>query len=303
MWQEFATELAKPSALLGDMQTDATPGTVPVHHQIADSLRAEIAAGDLGPGDELPTLKQLRERWACADGPARRALDVLRSEGLITAGRGRPATVRIPPARTPVTLSASWTQEQNNLVLRSRAERMKQGAIELTAGISIDETISTHRYSEVPATGDLVTEFGIQPGALLLRREYEMTNPETHHLISWSISHIPHELIKGNPELLDDANEPWPGGHQHQLYTVGIEIASFRRTVLAIQPTPAEQARWGIDTGVPIIAIRTRSVDINERVVEISDARYPADRVEINLIENLDRWPADHPTYDRAKDV
>jgi GntR family transcriptional regulator len=280
------------------MDSEATPGVVPVHHQIADAIRAQIASGALAPGDPLPTIKALTEQWRCADGPARRALDVLRSEGLITAGRGRPATVRRAQDRTAVTLSASWSQEQKDLVLRPREERSKRGAIELTAGISIEDITSEHLYSDVPAPADLAAEFDLAPGTVLVQRTYEMTEPSTGNLISRSVSYIPRSIIEANPALLDEAREPWPGGHQHQLFTVGIELAEFRRSVIAVQPTPAERIRWGIDTGVPILVVRSRSVDTTGRVVEVSDARYPADRTEISLVEALDPWPADHPAYD-----
>jgi GntR family transcriptional regulator len=280
------------------MDSEATPGVVPVHHQIADAIRAQIASGALAPGDPLPTIKVLMEQWRCADGPARRALDVLRSEGLITAGRGRPATVRRAQDRTAVTLSASWSQEQKDLVFRPREERSKRGAIELTAGISIEDIASEHRYSDVPANADLAAEFDLAPGTVLVQRTYEMTEPSTGHLISRSVSYIPRSIIEPNPALLDESREPWPGGHQHQLFTVGIELAEFRRSVIAVQPTPAERTRWGIDTGVPILVVRSRSVDITGRVVEVSDARYPADRTEISLVEALDPWPVDHPAYD-----
>jgi GntR family transcriptional regulator len=46
------------------------------------------------------------------------------------------------------------------------------------------------------------------------------------------------------------------------------------------------------------LVVRSRSVDITGRVVEVSDARYPADRTEISLVEALDPWPVDHPAYD-----
>lgn len=274
-----------------------------MHHQIADDIRAQIAHGQLLPGAALPTIKQLCERWHCQDKVVGKALDVLSSEGLITRGRGGPARVRVQQSRTPIVLSASWAQEQKEVVLRPKAERMKRGAIELTAGIPIEETVSSHRYAEVPASADLADEFDIEPGTPLVRRSYEMTDPASGHLLSWSQSYIPLHLIEGNPALLDESNEPWAGGHQHQLYTVGIELGSFRRTVIAVQPAPAERSRWGIDTGVPILAIRSRSIDTAGRVVELSDARYPADRTEITLVEDLQPWPKSHPPYDPSKDA
>jgi GntR family transcriptional regulator len=282
------------------MQSEPTAGVVPVTHQIADALRARIEAGDLKPGDPLPSVSELTQRWSCSPGVARAALDVLRGEGRITGGRGKPSTVRIPPRR--IRLTIDWTQEQKDLVLRPEEERRVRGAIELTAGIPIEQLNSTHRYSRVPATDELAAEFSLEPGAELVRRAYEMTEKDTGHRVSWSVSYIPLALIASNPDLLDENNEPWPGGHQHQLYTVGIELGRFERTVIAIQPTTGERQLWGIEPGVPMIQVRSRSVDVNDRVVEISDAVYPADRTEIHFTEHLNRWPAGYLSYKRSED-
>jgi GntR family transcriptional regulator len=50
-----------------------------------------------------------------------------------------------------------------------------------------------------------------------------------------------------------------------------------------------------MDSGVPLLYVRSRSVDINDRVVELSDAACPADRTEITFVEQLKRWPKDYP--------
>lgn len=271
-----------------------TSGFVPVRDRIADTLRAQIRSGELEPGDPLPSLNGLAERWSVAKATAEAAIAVLRDEGLITpGGRGRPATVRQPPKRQPLALSPEWTQIQKDMVLRPASERARKGAIELTAGVLIDDTTSTAQYSRVLADRDLAGEFDVAVGTELMRREYEMTDRETGVRLSWSVSYIPLELIESNPDLLDDSNEPWPGGHQHQLFTVGIEIDRFARSVIAVQPSTSDRQRWHMDAGVPIIHVRSKSIDIQDRVVELSDAAYPADRTEITFTEQLKRWTPD----------
>ena len=63
---------------------------------IAAELREQIAAGQLHAGDQLPTIADLAASHRVAVGTAHRALDLLRSEGLVEASRGRRATVRGP---------------------------------------------------------------------------------------------------------------------------------------------------------------------------------------------------------------
>ena len=274
----------------GRMHTEPTPGVVAVHHQIADSIRERIASGQLQPGDTIPTIEELRTQWRCSPGTARSASrPVLRAEGLITQGRGRAATVRKPPAR--IKLPQAFGQRQKNAVLLPEGERSDSGAIELAAGIPIEKTISTYHYSTVPADEDIATDFAVPVGTPLLRREYEMIDPETRNRLSFSVSHIPISH-HSNPELLDEKNEPWPGGHQHQLYTVGIELDRVVRSVIAVEPSPAVQRKWGMNPGVPLLIVRSTSVDTDNRVVEISEASYPADRSELEFVEKLDRWPS-----------
>ncbi|HEY1914697.1 MAG TPA: GntR family transcriptional regulator [Streptosporangiaceae bacterium] len=277
------------------MDTEPTAGTVPVHFQIADAIRARITLGELSPGDSIPTIEELAEQWRCSPGSARSALAVLRGEGLITAGRGKAATVRHPPRR--IRLPYSYGQQQKDVVLLPEEERSKGGAIELTAGIPIEETESTYRYSTVAAGAELAAEFGVSNDTELLRRDYEMTDPQTGHRLSLSTSYIPKSLIEPNADLFDEQNEPWPGGHQHQLYTVGIELDRIVRSVIAVEPTPGTRQRWGMDSGVPLLRVRSRSIDTNSRVVELSDATYPADRTELEFTEQLTPWPDDYPKY------
>ncbi len=276
--------------------------TLPLQQRIATALRDQIESGQLKPGDEIPTIAAVAQQWGVTTVTAQRALATLKEEGLITGGRGKPATVREPAVRQRIELNSRWADEQKALVLRPREERAVRGAIEMISGIPIDQVISTHDYDTVAADSGLAAEFEIPVGTPLQRRTYQMRDPRTKHRLSFSVSYIPLDLIRSNPDLLDSANEPWPGGHQHQLYTVGIEIDRFIRTVIAVPSTADDRQQWGIDAGVPLLRVRSRSVDTNNRVVELSDATYPGDRTEIELTEQLTRWPLEYrPGSDMPK--
>src|SRR5262249_19601558 len=71
-----------------------------VYKQIADHLRAAIAQGRLGEGDQLPSEAQMMTHYGVARMTARNALRLLQDEGLITAEHGRGGYVRPrPPVR------------------------------------------------------------------------------------------------------------------------------------------------------------------------------------------------------------
>ncbi|ASQ95633.1 GntR family transcriptional regulator [Streptomyces sp. 11-1-2] len=61
----------------------------PPYQQAAEAIRAEIQAGKLKPGEQLPSHRELQERFGIANMTARSALRVLREEGLIYTVQGR----------------------------------------------------------------------------------------------------------------------------------------------------------------------------------------------------------------------
>jgi GntR family transcriptional regulator len=261
---------------------------MPLQHRIAESFRNQIAAGQLAPGDLLPKIADVAAEWSCTLATAQKALSLLKDEGLVTGGRGKQGTVRMPPHR--VRLASEYGQLQKDSVKQPAEERDIAGAVELTTGIDLAATKFVAKYETIAASDDLAAELGVSPGADLLKRTYETSDPATGYLILWSVSYIPRALIEGDPRLLDEEEEPWAGGHLHQLYTVGIEVDHFVNTVIATAATAQDRDRWGMDTGVPLLRTRRRSIDTTGRVVEVSDAAYPADRTEICWTEQLQRW-------------
>ena len=66
----------------------------PQHQQIADDIRGQIRAGDLGPGDRLPTIKGLMARYDVHNQTVQAALKILQNEGLTQGVPGRGTFVR-----------------------------------------------------------------------------------------------------------------------------------------------------------------------------------------------------------------
>ncbi|WFE45279.1 GntR family transcriptional regulator [Verrucosispora sp. WMMD1129] len=69
---------------------------VPRHRQLADVLRARIARGEYAPGDLLPSETRLSQEYEVGRGTVRRAVSLLRAEGLVDAASGRGTQVREP---------------------------------------------------------------------------------------------------------------------------------------------------------------------------------------------------------------
>jgi DNA-binding transcriptional regulator YhcF (GntR family) len=78
---------------------------IPPYQRIAAEIRRSIAAGELAPGDRVPSVRQVARDWDVALATATRALSTLRQEGLIEA-KPRVGTVVVaasprPPAARP----------------------------------------------------------------------------------------------------------------------------------------------------------------------------------------------------------
>ncbi|GHF42936.1 phosphonate metabolism transcriptional regulator PhnF [Seohaeicola zhoushanensis] len=74
----------------------------PVWTSIADTLRAEIAARQYGPGDKLPTEAELSTRFGVNRHTVRRALADLVDKGILRTRRGAGVFVEAPPADYPI---------------------------------------------------------------------------------------------------------------------------------------------------------------------------------------------------------
>ena len=274
-----------------DQVMDPRPTTVdpPIQLRIADDIRMRIERGELPPGASLPTLAELSQKWSCSTAAARGAINLLKAQGLITAGRGKAPIVRIPPAR--VVRSSERHQAEKDLAIRPERERASFGEAETNLKMSIDQQEFSARYDTISAGEELAEILEVPADEPLLRRRFDAVDRSTGRLLSSSVSYIPRRLVEANPALLDEHNEPWPGGTQHQLLTVGIEIVCMVDVVTARMPTTVESQMWGLPDGVPLVFCRRIAIDTSNKPIEISDANYPADRTELRFVTPLKPWP------------
>ena len=270
------------------MEPQPTNVLAPIQLRIADDLRMKIERGELHPGDKLPSAQELSQQWSCSPSSGRAAINLLKKQGLASGEQGQRPTVRIPPRRT--VLRQDTNQVEKDRVLLPEEKRRQFGSAEDNLKVSIHELKFTTRYDRIPASEDLANAFGVPIDTELLRREYGCEDKKTGVLEQESVSYIPVDLIESNPALFDPSKEPWPGGTQHQLYTVGIEIARMDTEVTAAMPTTVEAQRWDMADGVPLLCGRKLAIDTQGRVVEISEARYPADRTKMLFSLTLTPW-------------
>ena len=272
----------------GIMQPQATAGERAVKVRIADEIRMQIERGELAPGAPIPTIQDLTKAWNVSPRTARDAHQLLRQMGLVTGRRGSPLRVRTP--RHLTIRSSDRHQIEKDLVLRPETERAQTGTSELEMQTPIDNFRFGCTAERIPAREPLADVLGVAPGTELLQRTFTKADRTTGALHEWSVSWIPVDLIKGNPDIIDKADQPWPGGTQHQLHTVGIEIVRIVDEVTGAMPTTVDQQLWDLEDGVPFLRVRRISIDDQDRVVEVSDAVFPADRTKLIFNTPLAKW-------------
>ena len=71
------------------------------YEEIAESLRSRIAAGEFGPGQTLPSGRDLAEQWSVSRATVVKAMDVLRNDGVVEARQGTGFVVTETPVARP----------------------------------------------------------------------------------------------------------------------------------------------------------------------------------------------------------
>ncbi|MEU4424701.1 TetR/AcrR family transcriptional regulator C-terminal domain-containing protein [Actinoplanes sp. NPDC024001] len=105
--------------------------TEPPYQRIVADLRRRIAAGELRPGDRVPSTRQIAIRWGVALATATKALATLRTEGLVRA-EPRVGTVVAEPRPAPPAPAAPVVERE---LTRDRIVRV---AIEIADAEGLD---------------------------------------------------------------------------------------------------------------------------------------------------------------------
>ncbi|GAA3884722.1 GntR family transcriptional regulator [Streptomyces sedi] len=257
--------------------------------EIADELRRRLGSGDWAAGRRLPSVEELAREYDGTDADVASALAALTAEGLVAPdGRGG-ALARAP--RRAVVRSNERHQWEKDRARRGHRVRADTGVTERDTGLPTDELVFTATYYEAVAEGELATAFGVRAGTPLVERVYRTRHAGESAPFNLTSSYLVRALVADNPALLDETREPWPGGTQHQLGTIGIELSYIEEEVTGVGPAfRAEAEELDLSPGAPVIRLRARSVATDDRTVELSRIVLPADRTRLRFVTRLSAW-------------
>lgn len=270
------------------MSTEGDDMTTPAHPKVEADLLHAIKAGQYRPGDRLPGTAELSATLGVNKNTVSRAIQRLKAAGVLTGPRGGYTRVNIEPTRI-VRQQPTRYREEKRRALLSADGRAASGATEMDTGVETEELTFHAEYTEQLADADSAGIFGIRPGTPLLARTYR-TRDRTGRLVASSLSLIPRDLLEPNPDLLDATREPWPGGTQHQLRTVGLEIGHIVDRITTRPPHPEEAADLDIPEGVAVFVVQKISYSTTGRAVEVASFVLPGNATEMVYEIELPKW-------------
>lgn len=246
-----------------------TQVSAPLQMRIADDLRIQIERGQLGPGDSLPTLHELTERWGCSLGPARAAIELLRQQGLVVSRQGKGVFVRerARPKRHGIDRYARSRWQQGGTAIHD-AEAGGQG-------LSVKQVY--RELGEAPAPPAVAAAFGVEEGDLVwVRKRTTIVDDRPHQLAD---SYYPLDLALGT-RLAEEGSGP--GGGFARIDEAGDPLAEISEEWRARMPSSPESVTLQLPGGTPVIDLTRIVYDTKGRAVEVMLAVIAADTVEMS---------------------
>ncbi|MER3452914.1 MAG: hypothetical protein C4344_04455 [Acidimicrobiia bacterium] len=217
------------------------------YRDIADDLRRRIGEGEFAAGRMLPSEAQLCRAYDASRVTVRRALDVLRDEGLVDARRGLGWFVAVEPLRQ--SLARLGTLEAQLAAAGVRAERR------------------VLEFGFVRASGAVRTALGVEE--VLRVRRLNLADGEPFAVVTvWVRSDLAAHLSRSDVETTTF----------YEL--VPTRIGRAVQVIGAAAASASDAAALGIRAGAPVLWCRRTTFDAADTPVLYSEHVFPSHRTE-----------------------
>lgn len=229
---------------------------LPKYLQIAGYLRDQIVRGDLPPGAEVPSERELAAAWSVARPTATKALQVLRRQGLVEARQGAGTFVREPHAAP-------------------RARERYERAAAMGTMYSDAEDVAFPFVGIIEGPTYVTEALGLAAGSRVVQRQRIISNDTT--LVEMSTSWFPAHLAEAAPRLLDA--ERVGGGTLGYLNTeIGLRATYAHDQVCARSATEEERAGLRLPDPSPVLVYWLVAYDETDTPIQFDEAVYPPQR-------------------------
>jgi GntR family transcriptional regulator len=217
---------------------------IPKWRQIADELAAQITAGTLAPGAQLPHIQELVRQGKGATATVHRAYQTLEAEGLVRTTRGRGTTV-LTPDEAP----------RSAVTGVGRLARLRRTGQPLAHRENyVDQRTVLRSCADV----EVATLLNIELRDEIVLRTRTFVSGDTPTILAMNVIHM--RALVHLPELLEPGPMPkW----RHDLYLerTGKEITPGPERRRARLASTDELEKFGIDVPedvpVPVLVLRT----------------------------------------------
>jgi GntR family transcriptional regulator len=233
--------------------------STPLHDQIRRMIRGQIAAGELRPGDRLPTEHEYASRFGVSLAPVRQALLDLVSSGLLVRVKGRGTFVREAKVEESISLLTSFTES-----LRSRGEAFSMQVL--------DQRVE-------PAPTDVARRLGVRTGTHLVRlRRLARVRDEPAAILD---ARLPAARFGRLATIagFDDGRSLY-GTLEAEFDT---RVGGAHSALEVVRCDEDEAELLGVSEGTPALLVRSVTMDDKGRPVEAADVLYRADRFTFTI--------------------
>ena len=238
------------------------------YRDIVDELRASILDGRLDAGARLPSENELAERYGTSRPTVRRAVALLKAEGLVSTEQGRGVFVRPKP--------------HVRLLLSGEAFRRHRRAGRSGFNAQVEEQGQTPEQrllevASVQAPREVALRLGVEENELVVvRRRLFVVNGGPVALCD---SYYPGDVADGTalaePENIEGGAY---GVIEDQSGPIRRRLKRSVDDLVCRMPTPQEVEALKLAPGVPVVRILRTVYDSERRPVEVQDTVAAADK-------------------------
>ena len=241
----------------------------PPYRRVAEQLRVEIMEGQLRPGESLPSEHELAQRHGVTRTTVRKAIALLRSDGLVLSEQGRATFVRPRPRVRLLSSGPNYRTRRAsgmsnfNAEVAAHGQRPQQQLLEV---------------STIEAPSEIGARLGLpdDENLVVVRRRLFLIDDEPVQLCD---GYYPLALVRGTP--IEEERKIRGGVHavlDDPAGPIRRTVARFVEDLEVRMPLPYEVELLRIPPGVPVARILRTTLDAHHEPIEVLDSVVPCDR-------------------------
>lgn len=228
------------------------PASLPKYRQVADALAAEIAAGRLKAGDQVPSERVIAEERGISRMTARQALRHLAGRGVVQARVGQGTFVGVPPIQQELATLTGFTEE---------IERQGRAA----GSLLVEATFEG-------AEAEVAQALGLRPGAEVWRiKRVRLVDGEP---VALETTHVAADLTPG---LLDREDLGRSSLYATLRRHYGLQPASAEQMLAAGLAEHGVALPLGLPVGAAVLRLTRLTRDAGGRAFEFVRSVYRGD--------------------------